>query len=65
MFYTLLLPLAGAVQLALHGVSLAWLPVLHGFLFREQIAVQMGDARAVAGQLKVRLANLRTREMPR
>jgi hypothetical protein len=55
MFYTLWLPLAGAVQLALHGVSLAWLPVLHGFLFREQIAVQIGDARAVGGQLKVRL----------
>jgi 4-hydroxybenzoate polyprenyltransferase len=54
MFYTLWLPLAAAVQLALDGVWFAWLPVLHGLLFREQIAVQIGDARAVAGQLKAR-----------
>ena len=54
MFYTLWLPLAAAVQLALHDVSFAWLPVLHGLLFREQIVVQIGDARAVAGQLKAR-----------
>jgi 4-hydroxybenzoate polyprenyltransferase len=65
MFYTLWLPLAGALQLALQGVSLAWLPALHGFLFREQIAVQIGDARAVAGQLKVRLVNRRARRMRR
>jgi UbiA prenyltransferase family protein len=55
MFYTLWLPLAAAVQLALHSVSFAWLPVLHALLFREQIAVQIGDARAVGSQLKARL----------
>jgi 4-hydroxybenzoate polyprenyltransferase len=62
MFYTVWMPLAGAVQLALHGVSFAWLPVLHGLLFREQIAVQIGDARAVGGQLKARFGHFRSRE---
>ena len=38
MFYTLWLPLAGAVQLALQGFSFAWIPVVHGLLFWEQIA---------------------------
>jgi 4-hydroxybenzoate polyprenyltransferase len=65
MFYTLWLPLAGSVQLALQDVSLAWLPVLHGFLFRQQIVVQIGDARAVAGQLKVRFVNRQPRHMRR
>ncbi|HWT06149.1 MAG TPA: UbiA family prenyltransferase [Xanthomonadales bacterium] len=61
MFYTLWLPLAAAVQLAFHGVAFAWLPFLHALLFREQIAVQIGDARAVASQLKARFL-LRSRE---
>jgi hypothetical protein len=65
MFYTLWLPLAAAVQLALHSVSLAWLPVLHGLLFREQVAVQIGDARAVAGQLKIRFTHLRSKHTHR
>lgn len=55
MFYTFWLPLAAAVQLALDNVWFAWLPVLHGLLFREQIAVQIGDARAIISQLKARL----------
>jgi hypothetical protein len=55
MFYTFWLPLAAAVQLALDNVWFGWLPVLHGLLFREQIAVQIGDARAIISQLKARL----------
>jgi hypothetical protein len=62
MFYTLWLPLAAAVQLAFHGVSFAWLPFLHAALFREQIAVQISDARAVVSQLKARFIHLRSRE---
>lgn len=65
MFYTLWLPLAAAVQLSLQNVSLAWVPFLHALLFREQIAVQAGDVRALAGQLKARLIRLRTRDVPR
>jgi hypothetical protein len=60
MFYTLWLPLAAAVQLVLHGVWFAWLPLLHGLLFREQISVQLGDARAVVSQLKVQFIHLRS-----
>ena len=55
MFSTLWLPLAAAVQLALDNVGFAWLPLVHALLFREQIAVQLGDARAVASQLKLRM----------
>ena len=62
MFSTLWLPLAGAIQLALQSVSLAWLPVLHGLLFRDQIATQIGDARALAGQLKIRFVHLRSKQ---
>ncbi|MDQ6941035.1 MAG: UbiA family prenyltransferase [Candidatus Eremiobacteraeota bacterium] len=65
MFYTLWLPLAAAIQLALNGVSFAWIPVLHGLLFREQIAVQFGDARAVAAQLKARSAHLQAKYLRR
>ena len=54
MFYTFWLPLAAAVQLALQSASFAWLPILHCLLFRVQLAVQLGDARAVAGQLRAR-----------
>ncbi len=54
MYYTFWLPLAATVQLALHSVWFAWLPVLHGLLFQQQIAVQIGDARAVGSQLKAR-----------
>jgi hypothetical protein len=61
MFYTLWLPLAGAVQLALQGVAFTWLPILHGLLFQQQIAVQIGDAHAVGGQLKARFLQLRSR----
>jgi hypothetical protein len=61
MFSTLWLPLAAAVQLALHDVRLAWLPVLHGVLFRRQIAVQAGDTRALVSQLTIRLRHLRSR----
>ena len=61
MFYTLWLPLAAAVELALHGLAFAWLPFLHVLLFREQVAVQIGDARAVGAQLKARLRHLRSR----
>ena len=65
MFYTVWLPLAAAVQLALQSVSFAWLPVLHGLLFREQIAVQIGDLHAVGSQLKARFRHLRTRDVHR
>jgi hypothetical protein len=62
MFSTLWLPLAAAVQLALQSVLLAWLPVVHCLLFPEQIAVQLGDARAVMSQLKIRYVHLRSRD---
>jgi hypothetical protein len=61
MFSTLWLPLAAAAQLALYGVSFAWVPVLHGLLFREQIAVQIADARAVGSHLAARMIHLRSR----
>jgi 4-hydroxybenzoate polyprenyltransferase len=61
MFYTLWFPLAAAAGLALHGIWFAWVPVVHCLLFRQQVAVQIGDARAVAGQLKVRFVHLRAR----
>jgi hypothetical protein len=54
MFSTLWLPLAAALQLGLTGVPFAWFPVLHGLLFREQVAVQIGDTRAIVSQLKAR-----------
>jgi hypothetical protein len=63
-FYTLWLPLAAAVQLALHGVWFAWLPFVHGLLFQQQIAVQIGDTRAVVSQLKARFIHLRSRDIP-
>lgn len=63
MLYTLWLPLAAAVQLALHGVWFAWLPFVHGLLFRQQIAVQIGDTRAVVSQLKARFIHLRSRDV--
>lgn len=65
MFYTLWLPLAAAAQLALYDVSFAWLPILHGVLFREQIVVQFADTRAVAGHLKARFLALRSRAIRR
>jgi 4-hydroxybenzoate polyprenyltransferase len=65
MFYTLWLPLAAAVQLALHSASFAWLPLLQGLLFREQVAVQIGDARAIISQLKARSIRLRSRHVRR
>jgi hypothetical protein len=65
MFYTVWLPLAAAVQLALHSVSFAWLPVLHGLLFREQIVVQIADARALGNHLKARFLYLRSRDIRR
>jgi hypothetical protein len=61
MFYTLWLPLAGALQLALSSVSFAWLPILQALLFREQLAVQTGDTKAVAGQLKARFLHFQSR----
>jgi hypothetical protein len=63
MLYTLWLPLAGAVQLAVNSVSLAWLPAVHCLLFREQAAAQIRDARAIAGQLKARSIHLRSRHL--
>jgi hypothetical protein len=65
MFYTLWLPLAAALQLAFQHVSLAWVPILHGLLFREQIALQIGDALALAGQVKARFVSLRSRDVSR
>jgi hypothetical protein len=65
MFYTLWLPLAAAVQLGIHSVSFAWLPVLHCLLFREQITVQFGDAGALGSNLKARFLNLRSRDIRR
>ena len=63
MFYTLWLPLAAAVQLALHGVWFAWLPFVHGLLFQQQVAVQAGDTRAVVSQLKARFVHRRSRDI--
>ena len=63
MLYTLWLPLAAAVQLAMHSVWLAWLPLVHCLLFQQQIAVQIGDTRAVASQLKARFVHLRSRDI--
>jgi len=62
MFSTLWLPLAGAVQLALQNVPLAWLPVLHGLFFRDQIAMQIADARAVACQLRIQFVHPRSKQ---
>jgi hypothetical protein len=58
MLYTLWFPLAAAVQLAVNNVSLAWLPVVHYVLFREQVTVQIRDASAVFSQLKARSIHL-------
>jgi hypothetical protein len=65
MFSTLWLPLAGATQLVLQNISFVWLPPLHGLLFGQHIAVQVGDARAVAGQLKARSIHLISRQLRR
>ena len=54
MFYTAWLPLAAAAQLAVQNVWFAWLPVVHAVLFREQLAGQIADARALGGQLRAR-----------
>lgn len=63
MFSTLWLPLAGALQLAVNDVRLAWLPVVHCVLFQEQAVVQIGDARSVFQQLGARFAHARARRI--
>jgi hypothetical protein len=61
MSYTLWLPLAGAAQVALMELSLAWLPFVHCALFWEQGAVQLRDARGLGNQLQMRLAHFWSR----
>jgi len=61
MFYTLWLPVAASVQLAVANAWLFWLPVVHCFLFRDQVWSQVRDAQAVFSQLKLRYAHSRPR----
>jgi 4-hydroxybenzoate polyprenyltransferase len=63
MFYTLWLPLAAAVQLALQGVVFSWLPLLHAVLFREQLAVLFADSRALCNALRARFLPPRPRDI--
>jgi UbiA prenyltransferase family len=61
MFYTLWMPLAACVQLAVRDAWLAWLPLAHCVLFGQQVIVQFRDASAVAGQFRLRFHHLRSK----
>jgi hypothetical protein len=61
MFYTLWLPLAACVQLAVNDAWLAWLPFAHCLLFQQQLVVQFNDASAVVGQVRLRLRHARAK----
>jgi hypothetical protein len=54
MFYTLWLPLAASVQIAVTDIALWWLPIAHCLLFNQQAIVQWRDANAVVGQFRMR-----------
>ncbi|MGB8840547.1 MAG: UbiA family prenyltransferase [Aliidongia sp.] len=50
MFYTLWMPMAAAVQLGFEGPGFFWIPLLHAAIFRQPLARQRDDWRAMVQQ---------------
>jgi 4-hydroxybenzoate polyprenyltransferase len=48
MFYVLWMPMAAATQLGLDHPAFIWLPLLHMAIFRQPLAQQVGDWRAIS-----------------
>ena len=53
MFYVLWMPMAAGVQLAVYRPAFLWIPLFHAVVFRQHLAQQVGDWRAILLNAKV------------